>query len=436
MFVRAASCALLFGSVSVDTTMNEAQASPRIARTHESAVTASSESPPRSYDKPVGNLEHPSRLSGLFTRLSALEAGRAQADVRIVQYGDSHTASDYGTSVARTRLTARFGDGGRGFIPLGDPYKRLFQAGEAVTRASGFTADEASASKHGDSDNLCGPTGIAMVTRTGGASMTSELSASADSYEVAYLAQPRGGSFDVYVDGKKLGRVATDQSSRAAAFRTFDVARGSHSLEVRAAGDGELRIFGVRLDDKAFGMTFDSFGINGAKSMTPLASNEAHQIEELAHIAPSLVITAYGTNETGDSTTSPDEHGAAIRTFVARVQKASPGASCLVLGPPDRGVRNGQGIGTMSKLADIIAAQRKAADEAGCAFFDQFSAMGGAGSIGKWSSESPPRARRDLVHLTRAGYANLADALSRDVITAYDDWKTRSASLVSSAGTH
>jgi hypothetical protein len=46
--------------------------------------------------------------------------------------------------------------------------------------------------------------------------------------------------------------------------------------------------------------------------------------------------------------------------------------------------------------------------------------MGGADAIGRWARESPPRARRDLIHLTRAGYQFLAEALVRDMLSAYD----------------
>jgi lysophospholipase L1-like esterase len=369
----------------------------------------------------TGNLAHPSRLATLYEALGELEAKRAKTDVRIAQLGDSHTASDYGTSIARARLAARFGDGGRGFIPLGQPYRRLFQAGEAMARGNGFEADGAPlfGARAPTSDGLFGLAGFAMDSRLAGATMTSELTASADSFEVAYLAQPGGGTFELSIDGKSRGRVSTGQASRGSAYRSFAASRGPHTVEARALGDGPTRIFGVRLEDEAVGITFDSFGMNGARASTPLAADESHFGEQLARLAPALVIVAYGTNESGDSMTTPEEHADAIRRLAQRVQKGAPGASCLVLGPPDRDA----GGRTLPKLAQIIAAQERAADDAGCAFFDQFAAMGASGAIGRWSAESPPRARRDLVHLTRAGYAFLAEALVRDLLAGYETWK-------------
>ena len=418
--------ALVAGGIGFAREPNVAHAAPRSPSTAEGLSTGAVKHIARkASDATVGNLAHPARLGSLFARLEELEARRAKTDVRIVQFGDSHTASDYGTSVARARLAARFGDGGRGFIPMGQPYRRLFQAGEAMARGTGFAPDGAPLlGSRTTGDGLFGLAGFAMDSRFAGASMTSDLTVSADRFELAYLAQPGGGSFEVWVDGQRKERVVTEQATRGSAFRTFKVARGPHTLEARAVGDGPLRIFGVRLDDDALGVTLDSLGMNGARATTPLASDETHFGEQLARVAPALAIVAYGTNESGDSITTPDEHGVAIRSLVERVRKGAPGASCVVLGPPDRDGWSQGGARTLPKLVEIIAAQRQAADAAGCAFYDQFAAMGSGGAIGRWSRESPPRARRDLVHLTRAGYAFLAEALVRDLTGSYEVWKS------------
>ncbi len=365
-------------------------------------------------DAAEGHLEHPRRLATLFGRLQSLEGRRSGADVRVVQLGDSHTASDYGVSVARARFARRFGDGGRGFIPLGPPHLRQFQAGELVSRGIGF--DPLLGTSPG---GLFGPTGIAFEGRAKGAMLGSELSANADRFEIAYLAQPQGGSFEVFVDGQSRGRIATARTTNASAWSDVSVTRGAHSLEIRASGDGPVRLFGVRLDDDAAGVTWQALGINGAKATTPLATDEAHFTEQLAHLAPSLMIVAYGTNEAGDSITTPEDHASALRTLIARTKAVS--GACLVLGPPDRGAR------TAPKLEQVIAVQRAAADEGGCAYFDQQGVMGGAGSMGRWAAESPRRAQRDFVHLTRSGYAVVGQALADDLVAAFETWKRDSA---------
>src|SRR5271155_421063 len=71
----------------------------------------------------LGNLYGADRMGRVFGALAGLEEGHAKDTVRIVQYGDSHTASDLGVSVLRHALQARFGDAGRGFVSIGKPWK-------------------------------------------------------------------------------------------------------------------------------------------------------------------------------------------------------------------------------------------------------------------------------------------------------------------------
>ena len=252
-----------------------------------------------------------------------------------------------------------------------------------------------------------------MDARQGPATTSSELTASADHVELAFLVQPGGGTVEIKIDGKSHGRFSTRGGEQAPGFHTFDVTRGPHLLELKTAGDGPVRMFGMRLEDDAVGTTWDALGMNGAKAPALLASEPAHLALQLAHVAPALVVLAYGTNEAGDPGDTPEEHERALRALAELTKRAAPQASCLLLGPPDRGAP------TLAKLGPMIAAQRRAADAVGCAFYDQLAAMGGPGTIARWSRETPPRARRDHVHMTRAGYAELAELFVRDLVAAY-----------------
>jgi hypothetical protein len=63
-------------------------------------------------------------LGRLNAALAALESKARTQHVRILWYGDSHTAADYLTGAFRRRLEARFGSGGPGFLRVGtSPYR-------------------------------------------------------------------------------------------------------------------------------------------------------------------------------------------------------------------------------------------------------------------------------------------------------------------------
>jgi lysophospholipase L1-like esterase len=374
-------------------------------------------------------LEGSDRLARLFGGLSRLETGHANDDVRIVQYGDSHTASDTGTSVFRRILQTRFGDGGRGFVALGKPWKTYWQEGVHGGMSDGFEPFRVSFHNGAYSglDGSYGLLGVGIAASKEGERAWEEVSAVSSHMEIDYWQAPGGGSFDVFIDGTRAARVATRSPQPASGFVAFDVANGPHQVELRTVGDGEVRLFGMVLDRAQAGVVVDSVGINGAQVFTPLRWNEAHFVEQLRHRAPDLVIVAYGTNESLESKLTDAEYERGIVDFLGRISRAVPTASCMLLGPPDRAMWTSgpEGWTTAPRIVEIVAIQRRVAAAGGCAFFDQFAAMGGPGSMAAWAAEREPRGLRDRMHLTQRGYAQVATSLADDLLRAYDAWRTR-----------
>ena len=377
----------------------------------------------------VGALDRPQALRRFFESLARLEAGQAQDDVRILQFGDSHTAADIQTGAVRRALQARFGDGGRGFVAIGRPWKQWYQDGVHVGMSSEW-APERGKLDHGKflGDGLYGLSGIGLFTKQHGARAWTDVAGRAAHAELDYLEQPGGGSFDVLVDGVRVVRVATRGERTVSAFRAFDVLESSaHQVEVRAVGDGDVRVFGLTLDRAEHGVVLDALGINGARITTALSWNEPHWAEQLKHRSPALVVLAYGTNESVDVDLPQPLYERQLVDALGRVARAVPSASCLLLGPPDRAIGGKEaGWATAPKILEIIAVQRRVAEAAGCAFYDQLGAMGGPGSIAIWSTEDPPRAQKDRVHLTRDGYAQVGASFASDVMRAYASWRRES----------
>ena len=413
----------------------------KVAVTAAPAGTSSAPSPerppvdaPPADAPPIGAMENYVALRHFFEALAKLEDGHAHDDVRVVQFGDSHTAADYETGVMRRALQARFGDGGRGFVAIGRPYGRYVQDGVRSNSTREWQSEHGKLVKGKfQGDGCYGLAGCSVVTSQRGARAWAELTARASRIELAYLEHPRGGSIDVFIDGASAGRISTRGQGVVSGYRAFDVRDAPHQIELRAAGDGDVRVFGASLERAQVGLTLDALGINGARVTTPLQWNEAHMAEQLKHRAPDLVVLAYGTNEAGDDTSSA-VYERQVVDLLGRVARAVPTASCLLLGPPDRAVRadgaaprprgNGGGVWqTSPKLLDVIASQRRVAHAAGCAFYSQLEAMGGEGSIAGWATEAPPRAMLDRVHLSRDGYAQLAGLYVTDMLRAYAAWR-------------
>jgi lysophospholipase L1-like esterase len=377
---------------------------------------------------PVGHLEGAQRLAHLFGALAGLDDGHAHDDVHILQYGDSHTASDLGVGVFRRALQARFGDGGRGFVSLGKPWKSYVQDGVRGGMTKEFEPLKVKFHKDGNFtglDGCYGLLGVGITASSAGARAWTDVAAPASHIEIDYGQAPSGGSFDVFIDGTRAGRVATRAAAAGSAWFAFDVPEAPHEVELRSVGDGEVRVFGMNLDRPEAGVVVDALGINGAQVFTPLRWNEGHFAEQLRHASPDLVVLAYGTNEALEPGLADAEYERRLVDLLGRIARAAPASSCLLLGPPDlaRHTKGQDDWRTWPRVRDIVSVQRRVAAAAGCGFYDQQEAMGGPGSIVAWAVEPDSRAARDRIHLTRTGYAYLATAFARDLMRAYDEWR-------------
>jgi lysophospholipase L1-like esterase len=371
----------------------------------------------------IGALERPQVLRHFFEALAGLDEGRANDDVHVVQFGDSHTAADYETGPIRRALQARFGDGGRGFVSVGRPWRFYVQEGVHLDGMSGWTAERGKYVRGKFvGDGMYGLVGVSIASRERGARMWTDLSARATRIELAYLEQPQGGSMDLLIDGVRARRITTRSTAVGSGYVVTDVTDAPHHVELQAIGDGEVRVFGMSLDRSQVGVTLDALGVNGARVSNMLTWDEGHFNEQLRHRSADLVVLAYGTNESSDDTPL-DIYERQLVDVLGRVARAVPAASCLLLGPPDRALRTDGAWTTVPRLNDVIASQRRVAEAAGCAYYSQLDAMGGAGSIAAWAVESPPRAMLDRTHLSRGGYSELGDAVARDLVEGYEAWR-------------
>ena len=76
----------------------------------------------------------------------------------------------------------------------------------------------------------------------------------------------------------------------------------------------------------------------------------------------------------------PDYHRT-MREVLEQGKRALPEASCLVIGAMDRAAKVGDEIVSLRVMPELLANQKRAALDAGCAFFDTWTAMGGARSM-------------------------------------------------------
>jgi lysophospholipase L1-like esterase len=214
--------------------------------------------------------------------------------------------------------------------------------------------------------------------------------------------------------------VNTDAEVKKPGFAEFALPPGTTTIELRITS-GKVRLFGYRLDKDQPGVQYSSLGINGGQVQMVLRYFERNQwTEVLRHENPALVVLNYGTNESIYPAYVEKQYPDELRQVIARIRQAVPQASLLLMGPMDRGTMNAAGdIVTPESLETLIAVQKKVAAETGCAFFNTFDAMGGAGTMGRWYHAQPRLVSADFMHPMPAGAAKVGALFEGALMQGY-----------------
>jgi lysophospholipase L1-like esterase len=131
------------------------------------------------------------------------------------------------------------------------------------------------------------------------------------------------------------------------------------------------------------------------------------------------------SREHGDLKRHTDPYEREYARVIRKFRAGKPEASCLIMALTDHALRVGDAIVSRVMVARLAAAQRRVARAEGCAFYDTFGAMGGAGTVERWRKAKPPLAAPDLRHPTVAGQRHIAHSLYRALMNAYGDYRRR-----------
>jgi lysophospholipase L1-like esterase len=359
-------------------------------------------------------------LDNFYAALRELEKHTRTDHVRVAWLGDSHGASDFWSGALRSGLQKRFGNGGPGYVTVGNKGYRhdgvkIEVGGKWRPRPKGASTVIPSP------DGVFGLGGFLMIGQEGSPRATFKLGTqdpplpAALSWDLCYKPATKKDDIEIKVDGVTVATLPAKGDARGALHHQIFASKGADPTisVVPRGGFPELCGVVIEADPKAApGVVLDTLGINGARMATILAWNQASWVAELSRRTPALVVLEYGTNESGDYKIDPAVYVANLTQVMARVHQASAKTDCLVLSPTDR-------ADTRERTPLVRDALEQAAKAVGCGFWDTYKVMGGKGSILAWRAETPPRAAGDGVHLTMKGYRELGDRLAADVLGAY-----------------
>jgi lysophospholipase L1-like esterase len=385
---------------------------------------------------PIDDPSNGASLGHFFDRLIEVEQKKPGAIARVLYFGDSIIASDFVTGKLRRMLQTRFGDAGHGYAIVANAYPGWFHIDVArkssdqwkTSRCIGPFADDA----------LYGLGCVSFTARrenewfSMGTTDRDKWGTRVSRFELEYLEQPDGGEVALVLDGTEHSRLSTAGPEKKLRHHAIDVPDGPHKLEVRTTTDKPTRLFGMRMERAEPGVTVTALGITGGRARFLDKQDDAHWAEVLRAAKPDLVVLAFGSNEVGDGRMAFDERGQlskdpmgdyerALESVMRQVRAAVPETSVLLVGPPDMASKREDEGHSKAMVPVFIKHQTNVAKKLGWAFWNQYKAMGGSGSM--WSWVQSGLGNSDLIHPTGAGANVLGKMEYLALMKAYEEHK-------------
>lgn len=377
-------------------------------------------------------------LDAFFEALLQCESDRTP--LSIAYYGDSQVEGDRFSDYLRNRLQKQFGGGGPGLVtPLDISTMRITvqqsESKEWVKAACfGYPVTKTPGSRYGISgafyryrngyyvtsrepkDSASGDTVTVKrwVNTSGNPWLSfrkSKLSyASVKQYTRATLWYSSADRVRIKV--QRDGMVQTDTLYPATVgTKTWSVTDSTGHIRISFIEPG-ADIIGMALD-KPEGVHVDNFSMRGSSGTDFWRMNAAYLAEQHRLRGTRLVVLQFGVNVVPyvDDTTEVRFYEQQFLQQLRLLKRQLPDVSVLVVGTTDISTKEGTQYVSYPFLEHIRDAQKRAAREAGCAFWDAFEAMGGRNSMPSWVFNNPPLAAKDFTHLSSRGANVLAQLL-------------------------
>ncbi|MEM6996301.1 MAG: hypothetical protein AAF721_37685 [Myxococcota bacterium] len=389
---------------------------------------------PTGTPRPYQPIEDPTghALEHFFAALTRTDAKEPGALTRVMHMGDSSIGLDGLPHAIRTRLQDRFGDGGPGFLLL-TRYNPNY-ASKVARLSSGGHWDVCYIAYRCRRDGGYGLGGHVFRGQPGSTATIrtrrrGKYGTEASRFELWYATSPRGGKATLTVDDGDPVIVDTRGDTVAARWTTLSADRGGHALRLRVDGGQYVWAYGVVAETEGPGLVWDTMSMIGAYTKRLHAFDDAHIAEQVAHRDANLLVLNYGGNDLRrlvSGRAEAAEYQAELSQTIVKLRRGKPEMSCLVVSVIDHG-KSGDKTVRRHHIKTMVAAQRKAAFDNGCAFFDSVAAMGGPGSVRKWKRRRPALAAADLKHLSPRGRDLMGARIVASLLARYEAYAAEQA---------
>ena len=357
----------------------------------------------------------------LASFIDSLQHSRGQ--VRIIYYGDSQVEGDRITFYIRQLLRETRGGTGPGlFLPVMPVMytKTLWIKSSDNWERHNYLSYKAGELKHnnlGPFMAICSflPEGLAVQTpekaqiRIRPSNFADSSAAFFDRLRIFYSLC--NGKVNISVSGDYLLLSDTLRTGPGIMELSCDL-NGADDIKIGFEGKISPDIYGISIESKK-GIIVDNIPQRGSAGLEFTLVGRDNLKTLYGMLSPDLIILHYGLNIVKNVRSDYSYYKSGIIRQLAVLKEVAPATPVLIIGVTDMAQGVGDSIRSYSNIPAIIKAQREAATEAGAAFWDSYSAMGGSLSIVEWAGKKPPLAQSDYVHFTYPGADTLAMMLNK-----------------------
>lgn len=350
-------------------------------------------------------------LSQLIQKLDTIEAKTRFEQVIITQFGDSHSAADFFTGEFRRLMQAKYGNAGLGWIT---PMSVQGQYHTAVK----WQSKNWQLFNSRTENNMDFPMGgyVAKPTKAN-ASILVTPNVVDDIWQVRLtLKTDKTSSKTIALYDRTNQNISFTTTALSNTWQQVSAVIES-PFTIKGEPSIELGSIWLTRQSQA-GVVMSTIATNGARQSIWQKWN-SQWLDELVNTRSDLIMLAYGTNESFDTTLNLDEYQRNLITNIRAVRHSLPNAVILLISPPDTMMSGSMQSDECSArqpplFSQIKQIQTQVAKEEKTLFWDWQQAMGGSCIIEKWQLMG--LAKPDLVHQTQQGYIESAKIFYADLI--------------------
>ncbi|MDW8347021.1 MAG: hypothetical protein RML94_08715 [Bacteroidia bacterium] len=210
----------------------------------------------------------------------------------------------------------------------------------------------------------------------------------------------------------------------------FATKSGHHKVTLSFSAQKSPDIYGIYLNDST-GFHVGCYGISGHGGHNLKIMNPDILTKQLKLTNTKLVILEYGGNVVAHM---HDHNAEKIAQKMEDIyyetlmmfKRILPEASIIFIGVQDMAHKVDGKYQSYKHIRTLLAAQKRAAERAGVAFWDLFKMMGEEGSIVYWQEKARPYlAFGDYMHFSWDGGKLIAESLFKAIMNEYAEYKMR-----------